>query len=144
MKIFWSWQSDHDDKTLKKEGVEVFVKRSLASGFAGIDNPQFCRDNTTRMPGVAKKLTEKIVKAMCGNAGVPLTLHNHGSVMAANSRMASAVQVLCFLARAGKDGSNSERIAESFRIDPVVADAFSNISNRMEWSRFVKGKDGGV
>jgi len=24
---------------LKKEGVEVFIKRSLASGFAGIDNP---------------------------------------------------------------------------------------------------------
>src|SRR5260370_38317587 len=67
--------------TLKKEGVEVFIKRSLASGFAGIDNPLFCRDNTTMLPGDTKKVTEKIVKAMCGNAGALLTLHNRTTIV---------------------------------------------------------------
>ena len=54
---------------LKKEGVEVFTKHSLVSGFTGIDNPLFCRDNTTMLHGDAKKVTEKIVRAMCGYAG---------------------------------------------------------------------------
>jgi len=36
--------------TLKNEGVEVFIKRSLASGFARYRHPLFCRDNTTMLP----------------------------------------------------------------------------------------------
>ncbi len=49
-----------------KAKTSIVMKRSMASGYAGVDNPLFFRENNRMLFGDAKKMLDEVLAALKG------------------------------------------------------------------------------
>ena len=64
--------------------------------------------------------------------------------MATNSRMASAIHIMSFVAYAGDEGTTSEEIAKSLQTNPVVVRKILKLLEREGLVALCQGRQGGV
>lgn len=64
--------------------------------------------------------------------------------MTMNSKMASAVQIMCFIAYVSENSTQSEAIAKSLKTNPVVVRKILKLLEREGLVRLRQGRNGGV
>ena len=68
-----------------KAKISIVMKRSMASGYAGVDNPLFYKENNRMLFGDAKKMLDEVLAALTGCGAMGARFRGRCSYIAACS-----------------------------------------------------------